>query len=603
MAVPASATMITDSSQVSHHETPGHLTHNPSVSFEEYLYYAEITRKEEEVANGLYVASQKSSTIKSLFSKGGQQQPSAPDSDTAGANEKVLTLPDGGAKLKSSSGSHDDRNGGDDNVGVITVTGVTDDEWKQASRAVRTASWGGVFYLITTDILGPTSAPWSFAQMGYGPGVALYTVFGVMSYYSGWILWKAFLALDSDRYPLRGYGDLYYRVFGAVSRHLINFAQGLQLLLVVAVLILGNGQAISQISKGPDGNEGLCFVVCLVIFMLAGFVLGQIRTLQRFSWIANIAVYLNLLCIFMVMGVAANYAPNYAATEASFGFAEGPPIVKFAGTPPDGFASGGSGFIGSLNGLNQAVYSYGGCMVFAAFLAEMRHPMDFWKSLLIAEVFIYAVYMFFGMFVYSYQGQFTYNPAHQGLSPYSWQTVGNIINLIGALIAAALYGNIGLKVLYIEVFQEIFNFPPLTVKRGKLLWAALVPVYWAVAFLIGAAIPQFSYISGFIGAMFILSFTYTLPALLALGFWIKKDAITEEERFDPVTKTYNYQDTGVKRLVRGYMKRPFFNTWNLLYLLGGLVCTALGMYSSVLGMIAGFSGKTVATSFGCASPV
>lgn len=45
-------------------------------------------------------------------------------------------------------------------------------------------------------------------------------------------------------------------------------------------------------------------------------------------------------------------------------------------------------------------------MIFAAFMAEMRHPMDFWKSLLIAEVFIYVVYMFFGIFVYSYQVRF-----------------------------------------------------------------------------------------------------------------------------------------------------------------------------------------------------
>lgn len=42
-------------------------------------------------------------------------------------------------------------------------------------------------------------------------------------------------------------------------------------------------------------------------------------------------------------------------------------------------------------------------MIFAAFMAEMRHPMDFWKALLIGEVFIYVVYMFFGIFVYSYQ--------------------------------------------------------------------------------------------------------------------------------------------------------------------------------------------------------
>lgn len=191
----------------------------------------------------------------------------------------------------------------------------------------------------------------------------------------------------------------------------------------------------------------------------------------------------------------------------------------------------------------------------------------------------------------------------QGLSPYPWQTATNIMNLITGLIAAALYGNIGLKVLYIEVLQEIFAFPPLTVQRGKLLWAVLVPMYWSAAFIIGAAIPQFSYISGLIGALFILSFTYTLPALLALGFWIKKDAVTEEERFDPVTSNFNYVDKGFKRWARGYMKRPVFNTWNVIYMLGSLATTALGMYSSIEGLISAFSGKSAATSFGCSTPV
>lgn len=176
--------------------------------------------------------------------------------------------------------------------------------------------------------------------------------------------------------------------------------------------------------------------------------------------------------------------------------------------------------------------------------------------------------------------------------------------LLTSLIAAALYGNIGLKVIYVELLQEVFNFPPLTVKRGKWLWAGLVPIYWAIAFVIGAAIPQLSFISGFIGALFILSFTYTLPALLALGYWIKKDAmLPEEEIFDPATGTYNFADRGVTRWVRGYMKKPFFNTWNVIYVLGGLATTALGMYSSVLGMIDAFSGKSAATSFGCGSPV
>ena len=201
------------------------------------------------------------------------------------------------------------------------------------------------------------------------------------------------------------------------------------------------------------------------------------------------------------------------------------------------------------------------------------------------------------------QGQYAFNPVMQGISVYSWQTATNSMAIVTAIIAASLYGNIGMKVLYIEVLQPVFNAPPLTAKRGKYLWAALIPIYWSVAFAIGAGVPQLPYITGFIGALFILSFTYTLPALLAVGFFVKKDAMTEEEKFDPATGTYNYIDTGIKRFMRGYMKRPVMNTCNIVYLLGGLATTGLGMYTSIEGLIAAFGGKSVATSFGCASPV
>lgn len=191
----------------------------------------------------------------------------------------------------------------------------------------------------------------------------------------------------------------------------------------------------------------------------------------------------------------------------------------------------------------------------------------------------------------------------QGLSPYTWQTVTNIMNLITGLIAAGLYGNIGLKVLYVEIGQAAFKFPPLTAQRGKLLWVAFTPIYWSVAFIISAAVPQFSFVSSLIGALFILSFTYTAPALLGLVYWVRKDAMTPEERFDPISRTYNHVDHGIKRYMRGFMKKPLFNTWNAIYFLGALVTTTLGVYSSVIGLIGAFAGKSVATSFGCATPV
>jgi hypothetical protein len=40
-----------------------------------------------------------------------------------------------------------------------------------------------------------------------------------------------------------------------------------------------------------------------------------------------------------------------------------------------------------------------------------------------------------GVFVYSYQGQFTLGLAYTGVSKYSWQTVGNVIALVTGIIA------------------------------------------------------------------------------------------------------------------------------------------------------------------------
>jgi hypothetical protein len=122
----------------------------------------------------------------------------------------------------------------------------------------------------------------------------------------------------------------------------------------------------------------------------------------------------------------------------------------------------------------QAVYSYGGAMLYCEFMSEMRKPWDFWKSLICAQTFIYCVYLFFGIYVYSFQGQYTVNPAQQGMGPHAAYTAGNIIYFASSLIAAALYGNIGIKVIYQNVLQELLGFPPLDAKAGKFWWIAMV---------------------------------------------------------------------------------------------------------------------------------
>ena len=113
------------------------------VVFEDYLFYAALQRQEEDVLS---------------------RQTSSRGSDTTFRdNEKknwfsgVMAATD--AKVDSSE-----------------LPAMTEDEVERAnaSRALRITSWASAFYLITTDVLGPFSAPYAVSQVGWVPGVILY---------------------------------------------------------------------------------------------------------------------------------------------------------------------------------------------------------------------------------------------------------------------------------------------------------------------------------------------------------------------------------------------------------------------------------------------
>jgi len=556
--------------------------HNPNVMIEEYFHYAKITREAE---NDIPIAPM---PFKKVLGFGKKEVV-----DVKGhVISENMPLTEGPGHTVNEKGAMDKSN-------TSSPAAITDEEWLTASRAARTATWAAVFYLITTDILGPFSVPWAFSQMGYGPGVILYTVFGALAGYTGWQIWQMFLSMDSDKYPLKTYGDIAFRIYGTFARHIINVLQSIQLLFNVGVIVIGNGNGLYQV------NSNICYVVCCVIWCVCGMFLGQIRTLQKFGWIANFAIWLNVTVIIITLASVANMAPNYQAAAAQNGVAVGPPAppVKTTGGSPDGVA-----FSGQVVGLMQAVYSYGGAMLFCEFMSEMRKPWDFWKALVVADGFIFIAYLFFGLFVYSFQGQYTVNPANQGISMQAVLTAGNIISFISALIAAALYGNIGIKVLYQNVFKELFGLPDLTTRTGKLLWIPLVPIYWGVAFVMAAAIPNFNSLSGLVAAVCIMQFTYTFPPLLYLGMLVSRDAVRTEqgEGYDATTGVTVRHDSGIKRWVRGFFAGSFLakinKMWLVFFFLGALATCALGIYSSVEGLIAAFKDGR-ATAFSCVAPI
>lgn len=127
------------------------------VTIEEYMYWASITRHEESLLPKI-----KGPVAKLLGTS---------KSDAANHNIRSETT---ASEMKDLKGT------------PPTAVAVSDGEWHQANRAARTAGWAAVFYLITTDVLGPYTVPWAMAQMGYGPGISLYAIFGALAGYTGW---------------------------------------------------------------------------------------------------------------------------------------------------------------------------------------------------------------------------------------------------------------------------------------------------------------------------------------------------------------------------------------------------------------------------------
>lgn len=104
-------------------------------------------------------------------------------------------------------------------------------------------------------------------------------------------------------------------------------------------------------------------------------------------------------------------------------------------------------------------------------------------------------------------------------------------------------------------------------------------------------------------ALCIMQFTYTFPPILMLGLEVKIDALQSGEGFDPATGRTVRHDSGLKRWTRGFFAKQWYvKVFNALFFLGSVATAALGMYSSIEGIIGAF-GEGRATAFSCVGPI
>ena len=112
-------------------------------------------------------------------------------------------------------------------------------------------------------------------------------------------------------------------------RLLVTWLVFIHMIVNVATTSLSAAQSLYQLSHGR-----ICFVVSIVVWILVGCVLNQIRTLKKYSWLASSAIWLNILVILLSVGFIAHSPPNYAAAHAAYKIPAGPVVRQNFATYP-----------------------------------------------------------------------------------------------------------------------------------------------------------------------------------------------------------------------------------------------------------------------------
>lgn len=262
---------------------------NPNVTYEEFTHWAKIERELEELEFRRYQSLTAGGGLVGSFK---QYFVSNAYEDAKAKNDASNAL--GTVSEKEVMAQNSD----DPSLSPIppNSSGDLDAEWRQASRALRTAGWGAIFYLITTDILGWAQTPYVFSNTGYGLGAGIFVLMGLAAGASGLMIWRTFLALDSSRFPMVTFGDAFFRLFGPKTRHFINVLQSFQMFMSVAVVQLGQTFILAQLAA----DVNLCLIVCAVISLVVGMASGYMRALKHLGWFCNAAVWINIVS-FIIM--------------------------------------------------------------------------------------------------------------------------------------------------------------------------------------------------------------------------------------------------------------------------------------------------------------
>ncbi|ESZ97764.1 putative amino acid transporter [Sclerotinia borealis F-4128] len=177
---------------------------------------------------------------------------------------------------------------------------------------------------------------------------------------------------------------------------------------------------------------------------------------------------------------------------------------------------------------NPLLPSPGGHVAFFAFMAELRDPSDFPKSLATLQIIEITLYLLSASIIYIYAGSSVASPALSSAGPLiSKIAFGLAIPTI--VIAGVIFGHVCSKYVFSKIYHDTIHMTTRT-RRGMFSWLGITALLWIVAWVIAESIPVFNELLGLVSALFASWFTYGLAGIFGLyrnkgrwngGWWMR----------------------------------------------------------------------------------
>ena len=290
-------------------------------------------------------------------------------------------------------------------------------------------------------------------------------------------------------------GDI---LMGPVGRNVLEMGQ-----LLFFLFATGSHLLTFTVMMNTLTEHGTCSIVFGVVGLILSFLFSLPRTMKNVSWLAMasfVSIFVAVMITMIGVGVERPGKGIYSVTQKTdfvSGFTAVTNIVFAYCTFP------------SFHSSRQHVNDSGGHPGYFGFIAEMKSPEDFPKSLCMQQGFEIVLYTISAAVIYRYTGDSVASPALGSTGPLL-RKIAYGIAIPTIVIAGVVLGHVAIKNVYVRIFRGT-NVMHQKSLLGTGAWIGLTLVFWTISWVIAEAIPVFSDLLSLISALFVSWFSCKHP--------------------------------------------------------------------------------------------